>query len=472
MNILAYLLCFAIGVLAGAILLWLRLHQRLAQLPIVEQKAAMEKEAMQAVFNEKLAGQEQLLLSERENQRRREAEAVHQAELNRAEMEKVWQARIELMKEEFKTLSEKILKEKSGALTEVNKDQVSALLQPLAKELQEFKQAVESSKEKGIEMHSKLGSFLQELMQTSRQVGKEASQLTMALKGNNKSVGNWGEMILEEMLQRAGLKEGVHYECQRALKDEQGNLITDTGNRRMIPDIIVHNPNQGDIIIDSKVSLSAYLDYVNAENERDREEALKRHLVSVRNHVGTLTNRNYQSAYRDKNLDTLDFVIMFIPNEGSCQLAMSKDVELWQKAFENRVLIVSPVNLMALLQMIRNYWVKVEQDNNLLSILSDANLLLERLYDFYEQFDKVGKNLENASNSYQDAVNRLKDGPYRRSVVKVGMALQEKGVKLAKKKTLPPRFQPDDLLLDQPEDQEEVAESSNEITLKSGGPVV
>ncbi len=464
MNILVCLLCFGIGLLLGAILLWMRLHARLTQLPILEQKATLEKESMQAVFNEKLAGQELLLQTERENQRRREAEAVRQVEFNRAEMEKAWQTRIELMKEEFKTLSEKILKEKSGALTEVNKDQVSALLQPLAKELQEFKQAVESSKEKGIEMHSKLGNSLQELMQTSRQVGKEASQLTMALKGNNKSVGNWGEMILEEMLQRAGLTEGVHYECQRAIKDEQGNLITDTDNRRKIPDIIVHNPNQGDIIIDSKVSLAAYLDYVNAEDERDREEALKRHLESVRRHVATLTNRSYQSAYHDQNRETLDFVIMFIPNEGSCQLAMSKDVELWQKAFENRVLIVSPVNLMALLQMIRNYWVKVEQDKNLESILKDASTMLDRLFDFYDHFDKVGKSLETAQNSYQDAVNKLKDGPNKQSVVKIGQVLRNKGLKLAKKKTMPKRFQPDDLLLDQPEDQEEDKESSNETT--------
>ncbi|NMA20946.1 MAG: DNA recombination protein RmuC [Lentisphaerae bacterium] len=463
MNILLYLLCFGLGLLAGGILLWLCLHRRLAQLPVIEQKAALEKESLQAVFNERLAAQEMLLQTERENQRRREDEAARQAELNRAEMEKVWLTRIELMKEEFKTLSEKILKEKSGALTEVNKDQVSALLQPLEKELQEFKQAVESSKEKGIEMHSKLGTFLQELMQTSRQVGKEANQLTMALKGNNKSIGNWGEMILEEMLQRAGLKEGIHYECQKAIKDEQGNLITNTDNHCMIPDIIVHNPNQGDIIIDSKVSLSAYLDYVNAEDERTREDALKRHIESVRRHVATLASRSYQAAYQDKDRETLDFVIMFIPNEGSCQLAMSRDFRLWQDAFEKRVLIVSPVNLMALLQMIRNYWVKVEQDNNLLSILSDANLLLERLYDFYDQFDKVGKNLENASRSYQDAVNRLKDGPYRRSVVKVGIALQEKGVKLTKKKSLPKRFQPDDLLLEQAEDQEEMAELSNDI---------
>jgi len=469
MDLLVYLLCFGMGLLAGAILLWMRLHSRLAQLPVIEQKAALEKESMQALFNEKLAGQELLLQSERENQRRREAEAVRQAELNRAEMEKAWQTRIELMKEEFKTLSEKILKEKSGALTEVNKDQFSALLQPLAKELKEFKLAVESSKEKGIEMHSKLGNSLQELMQTSRQVGKEASQLTMALKGNNKSVGNWGEMILEEMLQRAGLKEGVHYDCQRALKDEQGNLITDTGNRRMIPDIIVHNPNQGDIIIDSKVSLSAYMDYVNAEDDRDREEALKRHIESVRRHVTELTSRSYQSAYHDQDRDTLDFVIMFIPNEGSCQLAMSKDVELWQKAFEKRVLIVSPVNLMALLQMIRNYWVKVEQDKNLESILKDAGIMLDRLFDFYEHFDKVGKSLESAQSSYQDAVNKLKDGPNKQSVVKIGQLLRNKGLKLAKKKVMPRRFQPDDLLLEQPEDQEEAAESSNETAPADAG---
>jgi len=160
MNILLCSLSFIIGLLAGALLLWIGLQRRLAQLPIIEQKAALEKESLQAICNEKLAVQDLLLQNERENQRWREEEMARQAELNRAEMEKVWQTRIELMKEEFKTLSEKIFKEKSGALTEVNKEQVGALLQPLTKDLQEFKQAVENSKEKGIEMHGKLGSFL------------------------------------------------------------------------------------------------------------------------------------------------------------------------------------------------------------------------------------------------------------------------------------------------------------------------
>ncbi len=459
MNILLCSLSFIIGLLAGALLLWIGLQRRLAQLPIIEQKAALEKESLQAICNEKLAVQDLLLQNERENQRWREEEMARQAELNRAEMEKVWQTRIELMKEEFKTLSEKIFKEKSGALTEVNKEQVGALLQPLTKDLQEFKQAVENSKEKGIEMHGKLGSFLQELMKTSRQVGKEANQLTQALKGNNKSVGDWGEMILEELLERAGLREGVHYQRQCALKDEHGNTLSDNDNRRMIPDVVVHNPNQGDIIIDSKVSLAAYLDYANAEDDLTREDALRRHLASVKQHVKTLADSSYLAAYRGRERETLDFLIMFIPNEGSCQLAMSKAPQLWQEAFEKRVLIASPINLMALLQMIRNYWIKVEQDNNLRGILADASLLLERLYDFYEQFDKVGKNLEAAGNSYQDAVNKLKDGPYRRSVVKVGLSLQEKGVKMAKNKKLPNRMMPDDLILAQAEDAEAEAEN-------------
>ncbi|MFA6928787.1 MAG: DNA recombination protein RmuC [Lentisphaeria bacterium] len=465
MDIMTFSVGLTSGLIAGALLFWLLFHERLNQLPVLQQKAILEKEALQAVCQEKLIAQEQLLQAEREHQRRREVEAAQQAILNRAEMEKAWQARIALMKEEFKTLSESILKEKSGALNQVNKDQVTAILQPLAKDLQEFKKAVESSKEKGIEINSKMSAFLQELMQTSRQVGREASNLTQALKGNNKAVGNWGEMILEEMLQRCGLQEGVHYECQRALKDDQGKVLTDSDNRRMIPDIIVHNPKGADVIIDSKVSLSAYLDYVNAEDDHSREEALSRHLASVRRHFVTLANRNYLPAYHSEDRDTVDYVIMFIPNEASCQLAMSKDLKLWQDAFEKRVLIVSPVNLMALLQMIQNYWVKVEQDSNLESILKDASIMLDRLYDFYEHFDKVGKNLESAQNSYQDAVNKLKDGPNKHSVVKIGQVLRSKGLKMAKKKVLPKRFRPDDSFLEQAEDQETLEDTDLGSTL-------
>ena len=263
--------------------------------------------------------------------------------------------------------------------------------------------------------------------------------------------GNWGEMILEEILKRSGLQRGIHYECQEVLKDDAGRMLQNDANNRMRPDVIVHYPDGKDVIIDSKVSLSAFTNYVNETDEAAKAKALKAHLQSVRNHVTELVRKNYPAYIEKMHHEAVDFVIMFIPNEAPHQIAMQEDPTLWREAFRQKVLIVSPVNLMALLQIIQIAWTRADQERNQQEILKTAGTLLDRLYSFYEEFDSVGEQLERAQNSFRKATGRLKGGDGKHSVVLSGEQLKKLGVRMKKEKNLPPDLIPDTMAESLPE---------------------
>ena len=353
------------------------------------------------------------------------------------QVEKTQQARLEQLKEEFKQLSAKILEEKAGKLQSVNKEQLENLLNPLKEKMGEFKTAVEESKNKGIELNSALSTQLNKMMEETNRIGGEARSLVNALKGEQKTQGDWGELILEDILQRSGLICGVHYECQETLRDESGKVITGENDHKMRPDVIIHYPDGKDVIIDSKVSLTAYVDYMNSADEAARKNALDRHLVSVRNHIKELKQKNY-AAYNNKSgRDTVEFVLMFIPNEGPFHLAMLSDPSLWNEAFKEKVLIVSPTNLMSLLKIIHIAWTREEQSRNQQEILKTAAELLDRLYSFYEDFDNIGTQLLKVQKAYDEATNRLKQGTKNRSVVLSGEKLKKLGVRMTKQHKMP-----------------------------------
>lgn len=364
---------------------------------------------------------------------------------NRDEMEKSWKAKIELMREEFKNLSDKILSEKSAAMQNTNKEQIDTILAPLRTKLDDFRKSVEESREKGVEINTELRSQLARMMEETKRIGTDANNLATVLKGEQKTQGDWGEMILEDILKRAGLIEGVHYECQKTMRDEaSGQFVKSDDDKLMRPDVVVHYPDGKDVIIDSKVSLSAYVEYMNAETEADKKAALARHLKSVRAHVTELKKKDYSGLFRGISREAVDFVIMFIPNEAPCQLAMLSDPNLWNEAFDNRVVIVSPVNLMALLQLIHLAWTRADQDRNQQDIMDTASQLLDRLYSFYADFDKVGDQLQKTLLAYDGSLRKLKQGERNQSVVRSGERMKELGVKMKKRRPLPPRFRNED----------------------------
>ncbi|MBR7108080.1 MAG: DNA recombination protein RmuC [Lentisphaeria bacterium] len=362
-----------------------------------------------------------------------------------AELEKTHQARLAQLREECNALSNKILEEKSGKLQAANKEQLELLLSPLREKMGEFKTAVEESKNKGIELAASLTTQLGKMMEETCRIGTEARSLANALKSEQKTQGNWGELILEDILNRSGLISGLHYERQETIRDTDGNAITGDTEKKMRPDVIIHYPDGKDVIIDSKVSLSAYVDYMNSDDTTVRQDALDRHLRSVRTHVNELARKDY-SAYNSKSgRDTVDFVIMFIPNEGPYQLAMISDPNLWGEAFKNKVMIVSPVNLMALLKIIHISWTREEQSRNQQDILDTAAVLLDRLYAFYEDFDQIGSELEKLHATYEKALHRLKQGERNHSIVNTGEKLKRLGVRMNKQRKSPKRLELDDI---------------------------
>ena len=351
-------------------------------------------------------------------------------------------AKFELLKAEFRNLAEKLLNEKSGELRSANKEQLDAILTPLKERIGEFRKSIDLQHAKNLEINAGLREQLRLMTETARRVGAEADHLARALKGDSKLQGNWGEMILDELLSSSGLRENIHYFKQATLTDDDGQAVrNDDNDRVMRPDVTIRYPDGKVVIIDSKVSLSAYVDYMNAEDQAARDEALARHLRSVRAHVEELVRKNYAAHVRKSHQEAVDFVVMFIPNEAPYQLAMQQAPTLWREAFERGVLMISPVNLMALLQLIHLSWKRFDQERNQRLILDNAAQLLDRIYSFYAEFDEVGKKLESACDAYRKSVDRLRGADGKRSVVQKAEQLKQLGVRMKKAGTLPARLQ-------------------------------
>jgi len=406
-----------------------------------EQMQTQQNASLSARESDRLAAENQkaLLLRQLEEQKQLFSEQMQkQKELQETTAQKQY----EHLKSEFQILAEKILTERSEAFAINGKNQIDAVLAPLKVKLDEFKLNAENARKQTLETNARLSEQIQLLMQSSRTLGEEASQLAKALRSDNKVQGNWGEMILDEILASSGLQENVHYQKQATLTDDTGNALrNEETNSIMRPDVLVNYPDGKVVIIDSKVSLTNYIDWVNSEDENSRAEALRSHLRSVRSHVDELVRKNYSAYVKKSKQEAMDFVIMFMPNEGAYELAMRQDIKLWQYAFSNKVLIVSPVNLMALLQLIHLSWKRYDQERNQLLIVDGAAQLLDRLYSFYQEFDEIGHKLEQSLDVYRKATDRLRGSGGKRSVVKKGEELKALGIKMKRKLELPSSLQ-------------------------------
>ena len=306
--------------------------------------------------------------------------------------------------------------------------------------MREMRTAMDNSRDTHNKNTASLEKAIEEVMRRTREIGAEADKLANALRNENKVQGNWGELILDELLQSQGLKEGVHYEKQAVLRDSRGNaVLNEETGRRMIPDTILHYPDGKDAIIDSKVSLTAFVDYQNAETDEARAEALQRHVKSVRNHVGELARKDY-SAYVKPPRQALNYVIMFVPNEGALQLALAEATDLWRDAFAKGVFITGEQNLTAALRIIQIAWTQERQARNQEAIFDTARMLLDRVADFIGHFEAVGQKLADASAAYRKAADKLKDG--RLSVVGAAGKLIKLGAKTSAKKAIPEADEP------------------------------
>ncbi len=425
-----------VAVILALILFWLKLNKASGkpgseELEEIKQKAA-------TLYAEKLAGESKIqMLGE---QARYSLQIIKEKEetivgLNRqvaglgTENKRLIedlqnkQAAIEASEEKlrvaFKNLANEILEEKTQKFTEQNRTKLEEILKPLGEKILSFEKKVEEAYHKESNERFSLVNEIKRLAELNQQISQEASNLTQALKGQSKTRGNWGEIILESILEKSGLVKDREYFVQQSYTNAEG--------KRLQPDVVVVYPGDRSVIIDSKVSLNAYERYASSEIKEEQDAALREHVQAIRNHVNDLSSKNYQDLYQIKSLD---FVMMFLPIEPAYMLAMQNDPNLWSFAYDRRILLISPTNLIAALKMIVNLW-RVEYTNkNAVEIARQSGELYDKFKGFVDDLEDIGKKINATRSSYDDAMNKLTTG--KGNLLRRAEKIRELGAKTSK----------------------------------------
>jgi len=300
---------------------------------------------------------------------------------------------------EFRQLANDVLEQKGKLFAEASNVQMQQLLQPLGDRLRTFEQKVDETYDKESKQRFSLEREIKSLLELNTRISADANRLTSALKGDNKTQGTWGEVILERVLEKSGLEKGREYDVQVSLKDDDG--------RRSQPDVVVHLPEQKDVVIDSKVALTAYQAYYNASEDSQREQFLKQHIASIRSHIRNLAGKNYQEL---PGLRTLDYVLLFLPVEAAFTLAVQHDDNLFTEAFERNIILVGPSTLLATLRTIQNIWRYEYQNKHALEIARQAGQLYDKFAAFAGDLEKIGDRIGQTQKAWDDAHNKLRSG--------------------------------------------------------------
>ena len=359
-------------------------------------------------------------------------------------------AQMNATKEQMTNLAQQLLERNAEKLKSENTDSIGQITQPLKEAIGEMRRELTQNRETSAANSATFQEQLRQMLESNERVGEKAANLAQALRGDNKAQGNWGEVILGNLLSCQGLREGIDYDLQTRLRDDLGQDLKniDTG-ASMQPDAILHYPHEQDVIIDAKVSLKAYDDYVNAQSEEERTAALAAHVRSIRDQYQRLSKKDY-SSYVQAPRKSIDFVVMFVPNESALQLALTADSKLWYDAFDHKVLIAGELNLLAILRIIQIVWRQYQQAENQQRVFLIAEELLDRLGDFLKRYQKLGDALRNSLKAYEDAEKKVFSG--RQSVVRKGNELKALGAKENPNRPIPSEREDMDLL----EQEEEI----------------
>ena len=330
---------------------------------------------------------------------------ARQIEMLTAKYEQQNEALRQEMMLQFNVLASDVLKRNSESLKEANSEQIDALLRPLKENIESFKKTISEGYVKESSSRKLLEVQIERLVKLNETIGEEARNLTSALKGNSKVQGDWGEMILETLLENAGLERGINFETQLT-RDSGGNVLKNDEGKLLRPDVLIKLPDNHSIIVDSKVSLTAFVDYCNAEDENVRIVAGKKHLQSVYAHIDEL----YAKMYQNNLKGAADYVMMFIPNESAYIAAVQLDINLWKYAYERGVIIVSPTHLFSVMSIVSQLWRQDKQNRNAMLIAERGGKLYDKLVLFMESFEKVGKSIDDAMTSYNKSFNQLRTG--------------------------------------------------------------
>lgn len=439
------ILLFLAGALIAAVVLMLANQRRAKEqneriTSLSSEVSARQREA------EMLTGQ--LDAAKREYERQlAEAKRQYEAQLEEADLrherdkeertamlDRQFAERLKLVQEQLNTTTERLLKQRSEELDRTNRTQMDSILAPMKAVMAEMKKSMDDNRESFTRSTASLSEQLRQMHATTTSLGAEAEKLSKALQTGPKVQGDFGEMKLNDLLDKFGFTKGVEYDVQYTMRDSKGNVIrNDDTDDMMRPDVVLHYPDHKDVIIDSKASLTAFIGYVNAETDDERKRYLDEHVRSVRRHVDELSAKSY-GKYSMEGGTTLDFVIMFVPQEAAMQLAVSADATLWNYAFERNVVITGEQNLFSLLRLLQIAWTQQRQADNQEQVFGLANSLVERVALFVERFDKIGRNVEAVQAAYDDAKKAMTGN---RGFVTSARKLVEMGAKENPRRKLP-----------------------------------
>jgi DNA recombination protein RmuC len=410
--LLTFVLALSIGIFIGKMLSKAQskseksaLEERVNGLILQMEQFKIRFQEEQNQFSKNL----ELERKDKEEIRREKDSLSMQLTKKEADFENLWQRNKEQKQEveelqekftkEFENLANKILEEKTVKFTEQNKENLKIILSPLQEKILHFEKKVEDTHKESIDYHAALRQQIVGLKEMNEQMSKETLNLTKALKGDSKMQGNWGELILERVLEKSGLEKGREYEVQQSFTTEEGN--------RVFPDVVINLPDGKKMIVDSKVSLTAYERYANEEDDVQRAVFLKDHINSIKRHVEQLSDKNYHDLYQ---MESPDFVLLFIPIESAFAIALNEDNSLYNKAFERNIIIVTPTTLLATLRTIDSMWTNQKQQENALEIARQAGALYDKFEGFVSDLIKIGKKMDEAKVEYSSAMTKLVEG--------------------------------------------------------------
>lgn len=339
------------------------------------------------------------------------------------------------MTEQVKNAANDMLRDRQKEFAESSNANIGAIVTPLRETIDKMKKAMDDNTIKQTAMTTEMRTNIEHMMRQSEAAKQSADELARVFRNRSKVQGDWGETVLDELLASQGLTKGIHYDTQAVIRDQQGNVVKTEDGSNMRPDVILHLDQQRDVIIDSKVSLSNYIDYVNADNETDKQRFLRLHIDSINRHVKELSQKNYSSYIQPPKVK-MDYVIMFVPHSGALWTALNAQPDLWRKAMEQNVFIADEQTLFAALRIINHTWTQIKQAQQHEQVYRLAEEMLDRVGQFLKHYETLGKALENAQKSFDNAKAKLE--PHGQSIITTANKLIQLGAKPSAKNPLPP----------------------------------
>lgn len=409
MELIFHLLFLFIGLAIGGTAVFFAMRSQVQaateRIASAEQQKQQEGDILRQQMHDQQETFRQQILTLQESQQqqmREQREAVQQQFRSQQEAQQQQMAQqMALLREQVSTTSERVLKERAVELSAVNSEQLSKILNPLQQNLQLMRTQTEKMQKEHDDSLRELKTAIQINMERERAMGEQTERLAQALTGQNKVQGNFGELKLTQILEQMELERGLQYDTQETMRDKDGRTITSEEGRRMVPDAVLHFPDGRDVIIDSKMSFTAFVDYQNAETDAERDSALRRHLASMRQHVRELAQKQY-FRYAKADKGRLDFVLMYVFQESALQLALQSDTALWKEAYDQGVVISGSQSLYMTLRVLELTWKQTRQVENQEKMMQCANTLVERVQLFAERFTKVGELLDKTRKSFDE----------------------------------------------------------------------